>query len=288
MIPSPFDYHAPKTLRKALSLLHEHGGDAKILAGGHSLIPLMKLRFASPATLIDLGGISGLRKVVAGNETISIGALATHYAVESHRLLKSRCGLLPETASAIGDAQVRNRGTVGGSLVHADPAADWPATMLALDAQLDISGPGGERSVAVGDFFEDLLTVAIGEDEILTRIRIATPPDNSGGAYVKMHQSASGFAICGVAAQVTLDNGNCASVGIGVTGVSPVAYRASAAEAALQGGPLNAEMIAAAADKAADGVDDFQEDHHASGDYRAHLAGVFTRQALTAAAERAA
>ena len=208
--------------------------------------------------------------------------------MESHRLLKSRCGLLPETASAIGDVQVRNRGTVGGSLVHADPAADWPATMLALNAELDVSGPGGDRSVAIGDFFEDLLTTAIGDDEILTRIRIATPPAGAGGAYVKMHQSASGFAICGVAAQVTRSNGACASVAIGVTGVSAVAYRASAAEAALQGGPLNAETIAAAADKAAAGVDDYQEDHHASGDYRAHLAKVFTRQALTRAAERAA
>ena len=288
MIPSPFDYHAPKTLRKALSLLQEHGDDAKVLAGGHSLIPLMKLRFASPATLIDLGGITGLRKVVAGNETISIGALATHYAVESHRLLKSRCGLLPETASAIGDVQVRNRGTVGGSLVHADPAADWPATMLALNAELDIAGAGGERSVSIGDFFEDLLTTAIDDDEILTRIRVATPPANSGGAYVKMHQSASGFAICGVAAQVTRDNGNFASVGIGITGVSPVAYRASGVEAALHGGPLNSETISAAAEKAAEGVEEFQEDHHASGDYRAHLARVFTRQALTLAAERAA
>lgn len=282
---TPFDYHAPKTLQRAMRLVREHGGDASVMAGGHSLIPLMKLRFAAPAVVIDLGGIAGLKKVIAGNETIAIGALATHYAVESHRLLPGKCGLLPETASEIGDVQVRNRGTVGGSIAHADPAADWPATMLALDAQFDIAGPSGERTLPAADFFLGLLTTALRAGEILTCIRIATPADNSAGAYIKMRQSASGFALAGVAAQVALDSaGRCASVAVGVTGVASAAYRARAVEDALLG--RGKDAIPEAAAHAADSVEDFQEDHHASADYRAHLARVFTRRALTRAFER--
>ena len=270
-----------------MRLVQEFGDDAKVLAGGHSLIPSMKLRLAAPSVIIDLGGVAGLKKVTAGNETITIGALATHYDVESHRLLPSKCSLLPETAAEIGDAQVRNRGTVGGSIAHADPAADWPATMLALDAQLDIAGPDGERAVAASDFFVDLFITDLQPGEVLTGIRIATPPENSGGAYVKMRQSASGFALAGVAAQVTLDDaGNCASVAVGVTGVAPAAYRAQAVEDALVGQGIDA--VADAAAHAADGVEEFQEDHHASGDYRAHLARVFAQRALSQAIERAA
>ncbi len=284
---TPFDYHAPKTLRSAMRLVQAFGDDAKVLAGGHSLIPSMKLRLAAPSVVIDLGGIAGLKRVTAGNETITIGALATHYAVESHRLLPSKCSLLPETAAEIGDAQVRNRGTVGGSIAHADPAADWPATMLALDAQFDIGGPDGERAVAASDFFVDLFITDLQPGEVLTGIRIATPPENSGGAYVKMRQSASGFALAGVAAQVTLDDaGNCASVAVGITGVAPAAYRAHAVEDALVGQGIDA--VANASAHAADGVEEFQEDHHASGDYRAHLARVFTQRALSQAIERAA
>ena len=290
MIPNPFDYHAPRTLQKALTLLQEHGDDAKVLAGGHSLIPLMKLRFAAPAVVIDLGRVPGLNRLTAGNDRITIGALTTHYAIESYRRLRSKCVLLAETASEIGDAQVRNRGTIGGSLVHADPAADWPATILALNAELEIAGPNGRRTLPAGDFFVDLLTTALQPGEILTQIVIPTPPAGSGGAYVKMHQSASGFAIAGVAAQVTLDgNGACASVGVGITGVSPVPYRAGAVEDALQGQTPDNAAIQAASERATDGLDpnDLQSDHHASDDYRVHLAKVFTRRALTRAVERA-
>jgi carbon-monoxide dehydrogenase medium subunit len=291
MIPSKFDYHAPKTLKKALSLIGEHGDNAKVLAGGHSLIPLMKLRFAAPDVVIDLGQVGGLSGIrVSRDGIIHIGAMSTHYAVESARSLKSKCPLLPETASVIGDAQVRNRGTIGGSLVHADPAADWPATILALDAQLEISSANGSRKVAAGDFFVDLLTTDIQPGELLTEITMPVPAGNSGGAYEKMHQSASGFAIAGVAAQISLDsNGNCASAGIGITGVASVPYRASAVESAIEGGPLTEDAIAAAADKAVEGVDqdDLQGDLHASGEYRAHLAKLFTARAITKAAERA-
>jgi carbon-monoxide dehydrogenase medium subunit len=286
MTPSTFDYHAPKTLKKAMSLVQEFGDDAKVLAGGHSLIPLMKLRFAAPSVVIDFGGIVGLKKVTAGNETITIGAMATHYAVESHRLLKSKCPLLPETAAEIGDAQVRNRGTVGGSVAHADPAADWPAPMLALNAQFDIAGPGGERTVAASDFFIDLFITALLPQEVLTHIRIPTPPKRSGGAYVKMRQSASGFALAGVATQVTLDDaGNCASVAVGITGVASAAFRATAVENAMRG--QGADAVADAATHAVDGIEEFQEDYHASGDYRAHLARLFTQRALSQAIARA-
>ncbi len=289
MIPNSFDYHAPKTLKKALSLLKEHGEDAKVLAGGHSLIPVMKLRFAAPAVVIDLGRVGGLSNIrVSRDGTVHIGALVTHYAIESSRSLKSKCPLLPETAAEIGDMQVRNRGTIGGSLVHADPAADWPAAVLALNAELDIASADGARSVPATGFFMDMLTTDVHPGEILTQIRLPAPPERSGGAYVKMHQSASGFAIAGVAAQVTLDpEGKCASVGVGITGVSSVPYRASAVEDALRGQTPDGAAIRAASEQAADGVDDFQEDHHASGDYRAHLAKVFTRRALTEAVERA-
>ena len=226
--------------------------------------------------------------MIAGNETITIGALATHYAVESHRLLPSKCSLLPETAAEIGAMQVRNRGTVGGSIAHADPAADWPATMLALDAQFDIAGSNGERTVSASGFFWLIsLSQICNQAKSSLSIRIATPPENSGGAYVKMRQSASGFALAGVAAHVTLDDaGNCASVAVGVTGVAPAAYRAQAVEDALVGQGIDA--VADAAAHVADGVEEFQEDHHASGDYRAHLARVFTQRALSRAIERAA
>ena len=291
MIPSKFDYHAPKTLKKALSLIGEHGDNAKVLAGGHSLIPLMKLRFAAPDVVIDIGQVGGLSGIrVSKDGIIHIGGMSTHYAVESARSLKSKCPILPETASVIGDAQVRNRGTIGGSLVHADPAADWPATILALDAELELNSANGSRTVAAGDFFVDFLTTDIQPGELLTEIRITVPGDRSGGAYEKMHQSASGFALAGVAAQITLDeSGNCASAGIGITGVASVPYRASAVEAALVGSPLTDDAITAAAGKATDGVDadDLQSDHHASGEYRLHLAKVYAARAISKAAGRA-
>ena len=287
MIPSPFDYHAPKTLAKALALLGKHGEDAKVMSGGHSLIPLMKLRLAAPAVVIDLGRISGLTRVTAGNDRITIGALATHYAIESARRLRSKCPLLPETAGEIGDVQVRNRGTIGGSLVHADPAADWPAAILALDAQLEIAGPNGNRTIPAVDFFVDMLTTALQPGEILTRILIPTPPNRSGGAYVKMHQSASGFAIAGVAAHTTLDgDGNIGAVAVGITGISGVPYRARLVEDALRGKRPDEDLIREASDRATEGVEEFQKDIHASADYRKHLAKVFTRRALTNALSR--
>ena len=288
MIPSPFEYLTPGTLEEALALLEEHGDNAKLLAGGHSLIPLMKLRFAAPDVVIDLGGIQGIREIDLSNGSITIGALTTHYAIESSDQLAESCPLLPETAAEIGDVQVRNVGTIGGSLVHADPAADWPATMLALDAELEISGSGGSRTLPASEFFLDMLTTALEPGEILTRIKVPAAPQRSGSAYVKMHQSASGFAIAGVAAQVGLDGeGNCDSVAVGITGVSSVPYCAAAVENSLKGNKPDPAAIASASSLAADGIEDPQEDHHASADYREHLCKVFARRALSRAVERA-
>jgi carbon-monoxide dehydrogenase medium subunit len=289
MIPSAFDYYAPRTLARAVTLLQQHGErDAKVLAGGHSLLPLMKLRLAAPGAVIDLGRIPGLNTVKISKGKIVIGAMATHYQIESSERLRKRCPLLPETAGEIGDAQVRNRGTLGGSLAHADPAADWPAAILALDAELEAVGPGGKRTIEAGNFFVDLLTTALEPGEILSQVRIPVPPKRSGGAYVKMRQAASGFALVGVAAQVTLaPDGNCAAVALGVTGVSKMAFRARAAEEALIGRRPDEATLRAASALAAEGIDEFQEDIHASADYRRHLTQVLTQRALTRAVERA-
>src|SRR5215471_13109763 len=214
MIPAAFDYVRPATLDEALGLLATHGEDAKVLAGGHSLIPAMKLRLAQPKVLIDIGGIGDLRLINQQDGKIAIGALTTHYEIESSDLLKQSCPLLPEVAGKIGDMQVRNKGTIGGSCVHADPAGDWPAAMLALDAEFEIAGPRGNRTVAAKDFFVDMLTSAVKPDEILKFIHVPGTAKTVG--YVKFAQKASGFAIAGVAA--VLDKAR-KSVAVAVTGV---------------------------------------------------------------------
>jgi carbon-monoxide dehydrogenase medium subunit len=248
----------------------------------------MKLRLAAPGVVIDLGRISGLNAIKASKGVVSIGAMATHYEIESSDLLRGLCPLLPETAGEIGDAQVRNRGTIGGGLAHADPAADWPAAILALDAELEVQGPSKRRTIRAVNFFVDLLTTALRPSEILTQVRAPVAPERSGSAYVKMRQAASGFAVVGVAAQVTLGpDGRCAAVAVGVTGASKMAFRAGATEESLQGKRPDEAAIRSAARRAAEGVEEFQEDIHASADYRRHLTQVLTRRALTRAVERA-
>src|SRR5246127_4937636 len=224
MIPAAFDYVRASSVNEALDLLAKHGDDAKILAGGHSLIPAMKLRLSQPKIVIDIGKIADLRSVSQQNGTIAIGALTTHYEIESSDLLKRACPLLPEVAGKIGDVQVRNKGTVGGSCVHADPAGDWPAAMLALDAEFEIGSPRGNRTVAAKDFFVDMLTSAVQPDEILKFIRV--PVTAKTTAYVKFAQKASGFAIAGVATVVDKARKD---VAIAVTGVAPKVYRAAGA-----------------------------------------------------------
>lgn len=286
MIPAQFDYVAPSTLDEALGLLTEHADDAKILAGGHSLIPAMKLRLAQPALLIDIGRVKDLAYIREDGGQIRIGALTTHYQLEASERLREICPLLPECAASIGDVQVRNKGTIGGSLAHADPAADWPAAAVALRAELVAASSRGERVIAADDFFVDMLTTALRPDEVLREIRINAPGARTGQAYMKVHHPASGFAVVGVAVSLTLgDNGKCAAAGVGVTGVAAKAYRAALVESALVGSTLDEQAAANAASHAADGVD-ANGDIYASADYRRHLAVVYTRRAIAAALRR--
>ena len=286
MIPASFDYVAPETLEEAVRLLAENADEAKLLAGGHSLIPAMKLRLAMPRLLVDIGRIRDLSYVTRENGTVRIGAMTTHHAIESSELLREACPLLPECASQIGDLQVRNRGTIGGSVAHADPAADWPAAILALGAEIVAVGPGGERVVAADDFFVEMMTTALEPAEILREIRVPVRAERTGHAYLKVRQPASGFAVVGVAAAVTrAADGTCEAARVAVTGVASKAYRATGVEGALAGKALDGAMEAAAA-LADDGVD-ANGDLYASEEYRRHLARVYTRRALETAASRA-
>jgi carbon-monoxide dehydrogenase medium subunit len=285
MIAAQFDYVRANTLDEALTLLAQNE-DAKILAGGHSLIPAMKLRLAQPPLLIDLGRIKDLSYIREEGGQIRLGAMTTHYEIESSDLLKKICPLLPECAGHIGDVQVRNKGTIGGSLAHSDPAGDWPAAIIALNADLIATSQNGERAIKADDFFLDLLTTALEPGEILREISIRKPMAHTGQAYLKMHHPASGFAVVGVAANLTIEGDVCQGASIGITGVSSKAYRPSAVESALTGAKLDEQTIAGAAAHAADGVE-ANGDLFASADYRRHLAEVYTRRAVAVAAERA-
>lgn len=286
MIPSAFEYHRPASLAEATQLLAS-SEDAKILSGGHSLLPMMKLRLATPSVVIDIGRLDELRGIQETGGAMIIGANVTHYEVETSAVLQRQCPLLAETAAAIGDVQVRNVGTIGGSVAHADPSADWPAAMLALHAEITLSKTGGTRTISATDFFVDLLMTAMEADEILTSIRVNANPPRTGSAYLKVPQPASGFALAGVAAQVTLGSDHTIQqVAVGITGVDSKAFRATATEAALQGQAATAAAIEQAAAQAADGVDAL-EDIHASAAYRLHLARVYTKRALLQAVERA-
>lgn len=287
MIPANFEYFAPATLTEALQLLDEHGDDCKILSGGHSLIPVLKLRLASPAVVIDIGRIAELKAIKVDGSTISIGANATHAEIAANADLKKHCPLLTETAAQIGDQQVRNRGTIGGSLTHADPAADWPATILALDAEIVAQSSQGSRAIKASDFFLDLMTSAVESDEIVTEIRLAKPAQPAASVYLKVPQSASGFALVGVAAQLKVAGGKCEDICIGVTGLAPKAFRAKSVEDALRGKTLDEAAISSASANADAEADDAMEDIHASGDYRRHLARVYAKRAVQAAAARA-
>jgi carbon-monoxide dehydrogenase medium subunit len=283
MIPAQFDYQAPATLEEAVSLLAGNPDGAKVLAGGHSLIPAMKLRLAQPQLLVDIGRIKSLAYIREDGDQILIGATTTHYQLESSDLLKRICPLLPACATSIGDVQVRNKGTIGGSLAHSDPAGDWPAAILALRANLVLTGPNGERTVKADDFFVDLLTTDLQPGEILREIRIAKPSGRFGQAYQKVRHPASGFAVVGIAVNLALNaDGSCNSAGVGVTGVGSKAYRAQGVESALNGASLDDQTIANAAAHVCDGVDP-NSDLYASSEYRCHLAQVHTRRAIQAA-----
>jgi carbon-monoxide dehydrogenase medium subunit len=287
MIPAPFEYFAPKTLDETVRLLERHGDEAKLLAGGHSLLPLMKFRLAAPRYVIDIGRLSELKYIREGNGHIAIGALTTHAEIERSDQLSRKCPLLVETAREIGDVQVRHRGTIGGSLAHADPSADYPAAVLALDAEVVCISSSGSRSIPATTFFVDMLTTQLRPGEVLTEVRFPTLPPRTGTAYLKMHQPASGYAVVGVAAKITMNSkGVIEQVAIGVTGVGSKAYRATAAEHVLAGKRSSPKLFADAAKKVAEGIE-VLFDIHASAGYRREMACVFTRRVLERAHERA-
>jgi carbon-monoxide dehydrogenase medium subunit len=286
MYPAAFEYHTPGSVQEALGLLGKLE-DAKILAGGHSLVPMMKLRLAQPKHLIDLRKVPGLGGIKEEGSTIVIGAMTTHWEVESSKLLQAKCPVLSDTAKIIGDPAVRNKGTIGGSLAHADPAADMPATVIALGAELVCQGSKGRRTVKVDDWFQGLMATALGEDELLVELRVPALTPGTGSAYMKFAHPASRFAIVGAAAVVTVDKqGTCTKAGVGITGAGTKAVRAKGVEAGLVGKRLDAATIEAAAQKAADGVD-VQADLQGSVEYKAHLCRVFARRAIEAAAKKA-
>ncbi len=286
MYPAAFEYHSPATVKEALGLLGKLD-DAKILAGGHSLIPMMKLRLAQPKNLIDLRKVPGLSGIKEDGNVIAIGAMTTHWDIESSKLLKSKCPVVAETAAVIGDPAVRNVGTIGGSLAHADPASDMPATAIAHGAEFVCEGAKGRRTVKVDDWFQGLMQTALREDELLVEIRFPLWGAGTGGAYLKFPHPASRFAVVGVGAVVTLDKqGVCTKAGVGVTGAGTKAVRAKGVEAGLTGKKLDQATIEAAAQKAAEGVD-VQADLQGSVEYKSHLCRVFARRALEAAVKRA-
>jgi carbon-monoxide dehydrogenase medium subunit len=278
MYPANFDYLRPSTVDEAVAMLQQHGDAAKLLAGGHSLIPAMKLRLARPQVVIDIGRIGTLSDIRDAGGHVAIGAMTTHHEIATSKLLRDRCPLLPETASRIGDMQVRNRGTIGGSLAHADPAADYPAAILALEAEIVVVGPRGQRVIPAADLFVDLLQTSVAANEIITSVRV--PATSKTVAYEKTEQKASGFALAGIAVVIGAGGAR-----VGVTGVAAKAYRATAVERALPAQPWPQEAIARAATHAADGIEPLG-DIHASAEFRAHLAQVNTRRALERAAAR--
>jgi aerobic carbon-monoxide dehydrogenase medium subunit len=283
MIPAKFDYARPASLADALDVLAAGGEDAKVIAGGQSLLPLLRLRLAYPDLLVDIGGLDELRGVRDTGDALEIGALTTHYTLTRDPLVAEHCGLLAAAAGTVADPAVRHRGTIGGSLSHADPAGDLPAVIAALDATLLAAGPGGERSIAAADFFVDYLTTALRPGEILTAIRIPKLGPGWGFRYEKFHVTAQDWAIVGVAALARRSNGHVAEARIGLTNMGTVPIRAHAAEAAAAGAEASKTALAAAAMHADEGTSP-SDDLRAAADYRRHLARVLTGRALAAAA----
>lgn len=286
MYPSSFTYFRAGSVQEALKLLVENP-DAKLLAGGHSLIPAMKLRLATPPALIDISRIAELSGIRDAGDRIVIGAMTRYDDIQRSELVQRVLPILPEAIDVIGDLQVRNMGTIGGSLAHADPAADLPAVVLALGAEIKAVGPNGERTIPADQFFVDLFTTALQPNEILTEVAFPKPPTRTGMSYQKFANPASGYAVVGAAAVVTLgDDGRVAAVRVGVTGAGPYAVRRENVEQALLGKEPTADVIEAASQLASEGMT-FNSDIFASEEYRAHLTRVFVRRALTRAVERA-
>ena len=285
MIPGSFEYYAPRSLNDAVDYLSAHKDDVKILSGGQSLLPLMKMRLSKPGFIVDIGRIPGLNAITEEGNDLMIGALVTHEQIENSSLLKAKCPLLPQTATTIADVQVRNRGTIGGSIAHADPAGDWPAAIMALDAEIKIFGPSGERWVRCGEFFLGLLMSVLEPDEIVTAIKVPmTGSDKT--AYRKAAPRSSGFAVTGVAARLAIDGaGNCNRAAIAITGVTDKAYRAERTEQMLAGKKLDAKLIEQAAAESTHNIE-IIEDINGSSEYRAQLTHVYVARAIEEALSR--
>ena len=287
MIPSAFDYHAPGTLDEAVALLERHGDEAKVLSGGQSLLPLLKLRLGDAGHLVDIGRIPGLTGITEADGWLRIGGATREADLERSALIRDKYPILLDTAAVIADPLVRNRATVGGNLAHGDPANDHPATMLALEAEVVARGPGGERTIPVTQFFTGLFATALGPAEILTEIRIPIPPPRSGGAYVKLERKVGDFATAAAAAQVTLGGaGEIARVGIGLTNAGPTPIKATAAEEYLRGRRPDAAAVAEAARLAAEATTP-SADRRGSAEYKRDMARVLTGRAVTRAVQRA-
>ena len=282
MIPGSFEYYSPRSLSDAVKFLSQHRDDVKILSGGQSLLPLMKMRLAKPGYLLDIGRIPGLDTIVEDGDHLIIGGMVTYAQMESSDLLKKRCPLLPQTATTVADVQVRNRGTIGGSIAHADPAGDIPAAILALDTEIKAEGPNGERWIRAKDFFLGLLMSALEPDQIVTAVKVpVTGTDKT--AYAKAAPRSSGFAVVGVAVRLAVDaSGICSRIAVGLTGLTDKAYRASRVEQMLTGRKLEPQLIEAAALESTHNIDVI-EDINGSSEYRAHLAHVYVARTIQAA-----
>ena len=282
MKPAPFAYHAPSSIDEALDLLHEHGYDAKPLAGGQSLIPAMNFRLATPAVLVDLNRVDSLRGVSRDTATLQLGAMTRHRTLEQSQDVAQMAPLVSAAMPFVAHAAIRTRGTIGGSLAHADPAADYPAVMLALDADIHLQSPRGPRVVKASEFFQGLFTVDLAQDEMIVSVRFIPV---KAAAYAKLHQRASHFAIVGVAAALTVEGGKISAAKVGITGAGPHASRLRKIEEKLVGSAATPETAKAAAAGAS--VDDLNSDIHASEDYRRAMVPVFTRRAIEGALARA-
>lgn len=284
MYPARFDYFAPATLDEALALLQEYGEDAKVLAGGQSLIPLMKLRFAAPEVIVDINGISELGQLEEEDGGLRMGALVRHKACERSELLRARFGTLGDAAPLISDPVVRNLGTVGGSLAHADPQGDWGSVMLAMRAEITARGPTGTRTIPIDEFFQGPFTTALEPTEILTEVLIADPGERAGGSYHKLERKVGDFATVGVAVHLSFSNGSVANAGIALTGVGSMNLRAEAAEQALVGQGLDEQAISAAGRLAAEAAQP-RTDVRGTEEYKRNVVRVFTERGLQKAAE---
>jgi aerobic carbon-monoxide dehydrogenase medium subunit len=284
MYPASFDYFAPTTLDEALALLEEYGEDAKVLAGGQSLIPLMKLRFASPRALVDINGVSELGELEEQDGSLHVGALVRHKACERSELLRGRWATMGDAAPLISDPIVRNLGTVGGSLAHADPQGDWGSVMLAMRAEITVRGPNGTRTIPIDEFFQGPFTTALEPTEILTGVRIPDPGARAGGTYLKLERKVGDFATVGVAVHLSFSNGSVGTAGIALTGVGPKNLRAEAAEQALAGRALDDEAMSEAARLAAEAAE-ARTDVRGTEAYKRNVVRVFVERGLRKAAE---